>query len=120
MPAAAAKGKSDELLQEIFNALGQWSDLERDVFVRAHYHGQSMDDIARSLGSDIKQVNAILKKCDSRLYTSLKAFRKCGCEKTSLIPPETAAIDPHCRDLKSAHGLLRKANKHLGPSQMAI
>jgi DNA-directed RNA polymerase specialized sigma24 family protein len=71
-----AKTKRDDLFQEIFNTLHQWPEVERKVFTRAHYHGQSADVISRALNLDPAEVRLILKRCNSQLQTSLSKFRK--------------------------------------------
>ena len=80
------KMKREDLIQEIFNAIRQWPELERRVFAQAHYHGQSLEAISRSHRLDVEEVGMILKRCDCRLHASLREFRKSSCEKPSLIP----------------------------------
>jgi DNA-directed RNA polymerase specialized sigma24 family protein len=80
------KIKREDLIQEIFNALRQWPALERRIFAQAHYHGQSLEAISRSHRLDVEEVSMILKRCDRRLHTFLREFRKSSCEKPSFIP----------------------------------
>jgi len=120
MSAVTAKTKRDDLLREIFGALGQWSELERNVFARAHYHGQSSKVISRSLKLDVKEVNTILRQCDRRLYASLREFRKGSCNKHSHIRAETAEMAARGHDLKSSHELPSKGYKNPQTSQIAI
>ena len=101
MPAVAAKIKRDELLREIFGALEQWTELERNIFARAHYHGQSLEAISHSLKLNVGEVKTILRQCDRRLYTYLREFRKGGCEKPSHIHAETAEMAARSRKLES-------------------
>jgi len=101
MPAVAAKIKRDELLREIFGALEQWTELERNVFARAHYHGQSLETISHSLKLNELEVKAILRQCDRRLYISLREFRKGSCENHARIHAETAEMAARSRKLES-------------------
>jgi DNA-directed RNA polymerase specialized sigma24 family protein len=66
--------KRETLLEEISNAIHQWPELEREVFSQAHYHGKSVEAISHSFQLEPKQVSAILKQCDRRLYTFLRSF----------------------------------------------
>jgi DNA-directed RNA polymerase specialized sigma24 family protein len=79
MLSVNAKTKREDLIQEIFNALHQWPELERRVFAQAHYHGQSLEAISCSHRLDVEEVIMILKRCDRRLHTSLREFRKGSC-----------------------------------------
>jgi DNA-directed RNA polymerase specialized sigma24 family protein len=76
MSAVTPKTEREDLLQEIFNVLRQWPELERSVFAQAHYHGQSLEAISRSHGLDMEEVSAILRQCDRQLYTSLRQYHK--------------------------------------------
>jgi DNA-directed RNA polymerase specialized sigma24 family protein len=78
MLAAIAGIKRESLLQEIFAILLQWPELDRRIFSQAHYYGQSPEAISRSLQLDVKEVSAVLKYCDRRLYASLSSLRKTG------------------------------------------
>lgn len=120
MPDVTAKTYREDLLREIFGALREWSELERTVFARVHYRGQSPKAIAHSLKMDLEEVNAILSQCDRRLYASLREFRKTSCLKSSRIHGGTAAIavrerDPKCRQRSSS-----KACQNPGIARMAI
>jgi DNA-directed RNA polymerase specialized sigma24 family protein len=79
MLSVNAKIKRENLIQEIFNALRQWPALERRIFAQAHYHGQSLEAISRFHRLDVEEVAVILKRCDCRLHTSLREFRKSSC-----------------------------------------
>ena len=83
MTAVVEKRERDDLFREIINAYRQWSELEREVFSLARYHGQSPESISRALLMDMEEVGEILKACDVRLHQSLKAFFRSGCEKSS-------------------------------------
>jgi DNA-directed RNA polymerase specialized sigma24 family protein len=79
MLSVNAKIKREDLIQEIFSALRQWPALERMVFAQAHYHGQSLEAISRYHRLDVEEVSMMLKRCDRRLHTSLREFRKNSC-----------------------------------------
>ena len=120
MSAAKAKTGCDDLLRGIFNALGQWSELERDIFSRAHYRGQSLKSIAQSLGMDTPRVDAILKECDRRLYNSLSKYRRSGWGRGSRPRSETAAAAQNRQNLEDTREILPKMNKHTEASRLAI
>jgi hypothetical protein len=105
MPAVISKIDRENLFQEICNTLRQWPELERRIFSQAHYHGQSLEAISRSLQLDVEEVSTILKECDCRLNASIRNFRKNSCEKPLLIPVETACLVVRGPDLKGAHVL---------------
>jgi DNA-directed RNA polymerase specialized sigma24 family protein len=74
MEHALAGIKRETLFEEISAAIHQWPEFEQRVFSQAHYQGQSLEAISHSFQLDIEQVNAILKKCDQRLYAFLKSL----------------------------------------------
>jgi DNA-directed RNA polymerase specialized sigma24 family protein len=76
MPSAIEEIKREDLSREICNSLRKWPELERRIFSQAHYNGQSLEAISRSLQLDVREVNAILKQCDHRLHASLRNFSK--------------------------------------------
>ncbi len=90
MPAGTAETKRESLIQEIFSVLGQWPEIERSVFCQAHYQGQSVEAISRSLQLDVEKVHQILEQCDRRLHASLRNLCKSGCETHSLPTVGTA------------------------------
>lgn len=68
--------KTRELLSErIMEVLRSWPELNRRVFVRSHYQGESVEDISVSLGLNAIQVRQILENCDRKLRAALKSFR---------------------------------------------
>jgi len=101
MSAPAAKISRDDLIREIFGVLRQWSELERNVFARAHYRGQSPESISRLFKLDVKDVRTILKRCDHRLYISLREFRKGSCTKHPRVHEETAEMTGRTRKPQS-------------------
>jgi DNA-directed RNA polymerase specialized sigma24 family protein len=65
--------KREALLEEISAAIHQWPELEQRVFSQAHYQGQSLEAISRSLQLDVEQVSGILEQCNHRLYIFLRS-----------------------------------------------
>jgi len=120
MPALTAGIKREALFQEISNVLRRWPELEQKVFSQAHYDGQSLEVISRSLQLDVEEVTAILKECERRLYASLRSFRKNNCEKPSLSPTEIARLAACGQDLKGAHAFASRVSKILDASQMPV
>ena len=72
------------LFQEILRTLRQWPELEQNIFARAHYHGQSIEVISRSLQMNAEDVDRILGRCDRRLHASLRNLTKKGLDASSL------------------------------------
>jgi DNA-directed RNA polymerase specialized sigma24 family protein len=66
----------EDLFQEIRNTLFEWPELDRRVFSQAHYNGESLETISRSLQLNVEEVSTILKECDRRLNESIRNFRK--------------------------------------------
>lgn len=120
MPAVTAEIDREDLLQEIFNVLRQWPELERRIFAQAHYHGQSLEAISHSLQLDVEEVSTILEQCDRRLHASLRNFGKSSCEKPSLIPAETAYPAACGQDLKGANDLASSVNNIFDASQISV
>jgi DNA-directed RNA polymerase specialized sigma24 family protein len=83
MYSVGPKIERENLFQEILNVLRQWPERDRRVFWQAHYEGQSVEAISRSLQLGEKEVSAVLLKCDDRLHASLGSFRKCDRGKPS-------------------------------------
>jgi len=79
MLSVTAKIKREDLIQEIFNVLRRWPELDRSIFAQAHYHGQSLEAISCSHRLALEEVIRILKRCDHRLHNSLREFRKGSC-----------------------------------------
>ncbi len=103
MPGVISKIDREDLFQGICNTLLKWPELERRVFSQAHYHGQSLETISRSLQLDVEEVSKILKECDLRLNTSIRNFRKDSREKPLLIPAGFARLIARRPDLKVDH-----------------
>ncbi len=82
--------KRESLIQEIKTVLGQWPEIDRNVFSKAHYQGQSVEDISRSLQLNAAEIQQILKQCDQRLHASLRNLRNPGGETPSLPTIHTA------------------------------
>jgi hypothetical protein len=118
MPVGTAKIRRENLFQEISSVFRQWPELERRVFSQAHYYGQSLDAISRSLQLDVEEVGTILKHCDRRLHASLRNFRNSSCEKPSPISAETACPAACELDFKAAHALASKVNRIFDTSRI--
>ena len=70
------KMKREDLFQEIYNQLGQWTDQDRQIFTLVHYQGQSLEAISSVFKMDLREVSRILKRCDRQLQISLRKYRK--------------------------------------------
>jgi hypothetical protein len=114
------KMKRENLFQSIFNALDRWPELERSIFSRAHYNGQSVKAIAHSLQLDVEEVSAILRRCDRRLYASLDSFRKSDCQSPPIIMAETACPAVCEEDCNETHALAFKPKSIHDISQTAV
>jgi DNA-directed RNA polymerase specialized sigma24 family protein len=90
MSAGIEKTRRGILIQEIISALDQWPERDRSVFSQAHYQGQSVEDISRSLQLDAEEVQQILKLCERRLHASLRNPSQCDSESFSLPVTKTA------------------------------
>jgi hypothetical protein len=76
MYAVGPRIEREHLFQEILNILHRWPERDRRVFWQAHYEGRSLEAISRSLELGVKEVSAVLLKCDYQLHASLGSFRK--------------------------------------------
>jgi DNA-directed RNA polymerase specialized sigma24 family protein len=83
MSGGIEKARREILIREIVSALGQWPKREQAVFSRAHYQGESVEAISRSLQLDVEEVEKILKLCERRLHASLRDLSKNGSEPLS-------------------------------------
>lgn len=95
MQGARAQIEREMLFREISGIISQWPELERKIFSQAHYGGQSVEDISRSINLNAGQVGSILKQCERRLYASLKGFRASAGAGTD-APPARAANPAEC------------------------
>jgi len=64
------------LSQAIVDALQSWPELQRQVFVRSHYRGESVETISKVLGMTAADVRNLLDLCDHQLRSALRAFRE--------------------------------------------
>ena len=90
MQSVIARIERENLAKEISNALYGWPELDRQIFAQAHYRGQSLETISRSVQLGIGEVSEILKRCDRRLHESLKAFRKSSCQQPFPVTSEVS------------------------------
>ena len=84
----------NNLSEVILGELDSWPDLHRQAFVQAHYQGQSLEQVSRSLGMRVPDVRQILTQCERRLREAVRAFREPTKEAqlaSSLRPPAIAA-----------------------------
>jgi DNA-directed RNA polymerase specialized sigma24 family protein len=79
MPAVNEKAKREDLYREILDTLKEWPRLDRQIFAQAHYHGQSIEAISRSLNLDLAEARLILQLRDRELYAALRKFRENSC-----------------------------------------
>lgn len=75
MSSSIDNGNRELLSQAILEALATWPDLHRRVFIKAHYEGRSVEQIAESVGLKVGDVHSILTLCSTRLLRALKFFR---------------------------------------------
>jgi DNA-directed RNA polymerase specialized sigma subunit len=114
------KMKRENLAQSIFGVLNRWPELERCIFSRAHYNGQSVNDIAHILQLDVEEVRTILRHCDRRLYASLDTFRKSDCERLPIVMAEVACPAVRGEDFNGAYALAFKLKSIHDISQTAV
>lgn len=95
------KIKREDLLHEIFYTLHQWTDLNRRIFIMAHYQGQTLEGISRALKLDTEEINKILQLCDRQLYAALRDYRISGYGKPSLLKYRTGCLFASHSDLKT-------------------
>jgi hypothetical protein len=111
MPNVIAKRKYEDLFQKISNTLGHWPERERKIFSMAHYRGQSLETIARSLELELKEVDAVLKQCEHGLHDSLRDFLNSGPGKSDPNTNKPAHLAVSEQDVKTAHALSSKIRK---------
>ena len=68
----------DQLSRAIMHVLKSWPELQRRVFVEAHYEGRPIESISRSTGLSQPEVRRILENCDRKLHWALRSFRSDG------------------------------------------
>jgi DNA-directed RNA polymerase specialized sigma24 family protein len=66
----------ETLSTAILQVLRSWPELHQRVFVKSHYHSESIEEISISLGLRASDVRGILDQCDRKLRTALKGFRE--------------------------------------------
>lgn len=101
MHAAVSKERREDLFRQISDILNEWPDLERQVFSLAHYHGQSPDDISRSLKLNGDVVMAILRRCECGLHDSLRNFFGNTDGKSSLVQDEKCSLLDSAQDFNA-------------------
>ena len=73
MPDADNSPDREALLRGIRAEFDRWPELDRGIFFRARYRGQSPEAISRSLSMAPAEVSAKLRACERLLYRSLRA-----------------------------------------------
>jgi hypothetical protein len=101
MHAAVKEERREDLFRQISDTLNEWPDLERRVFSLVHYHGQSPEDISRSLKLNGDEVKTILRRCECGLHDSLRNFYGNTDGKSSLIQDEKSALLNCAQDLNA-------------------
>lgn len=96
MPVVSEKMKREDLFQRILDTLREWPNLDQQIFVQAHYQGQSIETISRFINLDVREVRLILQYRDRELYASLRKFREGNRRKQPLTSAQSA-IPTTCR-----------------------
>jgi len=93
----------DLLSHTILELLESWPDVHREIFVRAHYWGDSLEAISDSLGVDAGEVRFILEQCDRRLRAALRPFRGEASEPDRYSPSgvKVSPGDLYCREAET-------------------
>jgi DNA-directed RNA polymerase specialized sigma24 family protein len=65
-----------DLSEAIMDVLESWPELDRQVFTKSHYRGESAESISSSEGLSVSEVRMILDLCNRRLRQSLTGFRR--------------------------------------------
>ncbi len=87
--------RRDQLSNAIIDSLMSWPAIQRDIFVRAHYWGDSVEAISRSLGLPAGDVRLILEQCSRRLCAALRPFRGEALEPDEALADDVAGKTPH-------------------------
>jgi DNA-directed RNA polymerase specialized sigma24 family protein len=66
----------ETLSTAILQVLRSWPELHQRVFVKSHYHSESIGEISTSLGLRASDVRSILDQCDRKLRAALKSYRE--------------------------------------------
>jgi len=95
------KEKREDLLHDIFYVLHKLPELNRRIFIMAHYHGQTLEAISRSLKLDTEEIDKILQLCDRQLYAALRDYRISRYGKPLLLKYRTGCLSASKSDLKN-------------------
>jgi DNA-directed RNA polymerase specialized sigma24 family protein len=94
MPGVSEKMKREDLFHRIVDTMREWPNLDRQIFAQAHYRGQSIETISRSLNLDVKETRLILQHRDRELYTALRKFREVSRGKSQpTVPPPAGSTN---------------------------
>ena len=64
-------GFRKQLFDEILEELKTMPSPQREVFTLRHYHGQSDQEIARTLGIDTSRVSLLLREAESMIHQGI-------------------------------------------------
>jgi len=68
-------GSRKLLARIIMEVIQEWPEIDRRVFVAAHYDGQSPDRVASVYEMTRGEVRSILERCERHLHDALREFR---------------------------------------------
>ena len=83
-----------DLSQAIVEVLESWPELDRQVFTKSHYQGQSADSISNSEGLSVPEVRMILDLCNRKLRKSLAEYRRSALNRWSSLDHEDDEMAP--------------------------
>ena len=64
-----------QLFDDILEELKTMPSPQREVFTLRHYHGQSDQEIARTLGIDASRVSLLLREAESMMHQGVHVLR---------------------------------------------
>ena len=93
MKIMAEAMQREVLFRVILDTQREWPNLDRQIFAQAHYHGQSIETISRTLNLNMEEVRRILLHCNRELYAALRRFRESDVGKSlpAQIRPSSSA-----------------------------
>jgi len=65
----------DMMVRTIVDAIREWPEKDRSMFIQAHYRGLNLEEISHSSGMKVSEVRRILGQCERRLHDALRRFR---------------------------------------------
>ena len=88
---AAAPISRWHLSQAILDVLASWTELDRSIFTRVHFGGQSPEAAAGAEAITPGQARSILASCQRDLVERLRPFRMCRAAEAAGSPPGWAS-----------------------------